>query len=88
MTAPWMPPLPSTPWVLHMHAQKYEPAWTSTQNGYEDDDMRAYGQACARAALEQAALLCDEFQRQHGDSDNHGAFLALRIRAITKEITS
>lgn len=42
--------------------------------------------AALEAALEQAARICDEFQRQHGDSDNHGAFLALRIRALAREV--
>lgn len=100
MTAPWMPPLPEPAayrwqstvggWAYgqrrdinpHAFAGKY-----AIEKLYTADQTRARDAEVARAALEQAAKVCDEFQRQHGDSDNHGAFLALRIRALAKEIT-
>lgn len=71
MSADWMPPLPEPDVIVH----------------YTADKMRQAQADAARAALGQAALLCDEFQRQHGDSDNHGKVIALRIRALTREIT-
>lgn len=92
MTAPWMPPLPPadnaveeidcgpSPDIPGGRLVDYVGAYTA-------DEMRQAQADAARAALEQAAKVCDEFQRQHGDDDNHGAFLALRIRALAKEIT-
>ena len=47
MSTEEMPPLPESPWRLHMPAAPYEPAWTSSSTGYADDDMRAYARAYA-----------------------------------------
>jgi hypothetical protein len=44
--------LPETEWLLHMPARPYEPAWTSSQAGYEESQMIAYGEACAAAERE------------------------------------
>jgi hypothetical protein len=37
-----LPPLPDTEWVLHMPEQEYEREWTSCEEGYTSDQMRAY----------------------------------------------
>lgn len=50
--------LPATEWVLHMPARPYEPEWTSSSEGYTDDDMRAYALAHIVAERERCAALC------------------------------
>jgi hypothetical protein len=48
------------------------------------EDVIAYGAACAAAATEAAAQICDEFQRRHEQLDNYGKCLAAAIRARSK----
>ena len=82
---PKLPPLPSTPWVLHMDAQECEPEWTSTYDGYKDDDMHAYGLACWRQGMEDAAGIC-EAESRLGVDDERAHNGRLMADAIRKEI--
>jgi len=52
---PDLPPLPATDWLLHMPAAPYEPAWTSSQSGWDEEAMRAYAAEAVR--VEHARLL-------------------------------
>jgi hypothetical protein len=49
------------------------PYGASPAYGYTEAEMRAYGEACARAAIEAAATVCD---------DNLRAALGARIRDL------
>ena len=69
---PDLPPLPATDWLLHMPAAPYEPAWTSSQSGWDEEAMRAYAAEAVRVArlqaLEDAARLCDARAADHDES--------------------
>jgi hypothetical protein len=56
MTTPDLPPLPDTEWVLRMPPSKYEDGWDSHQDGYTDEQMRAYAQAYGDARAAAAVL--------------------------------
>jgi hypothetical protein len=47
------------------------------------DQMRAYGEACARAAIEAAAVMLDAEHESRKHADNHAAFYARKVRALT-----
>jgi hypothetical protein len=48
-----LPPLPETPWVALIHtAAPYEPEWTSRQDGYDKETMKAYASAAVAAERE------------------------------------
>jgi hypothetical protein len=67
------------------------PYGASQPYGYTEAEMRAYGEACARAAIEAAADLCDA-ERSNTPLDDHTSGEALvvlyrcteRIRALAK----
>ena len=60
-TADKMPELPNTEWLLHMPAMPYEPAWTSSQRGYDESDMHAYARAyAAQEVAKERALRCSD----------------------------
>ena len=42
-------PLPDTEWLLHMPARPYDREWTSSQEGYEAEQMRAYAEQAVAA---------------------------------------
>jgi hypothetical protein len=44
---------------------------------------RAYGEACAMAALEAAAVMLDAEHESRKHADNHAAFYARKVRALT-----
>lgn len=43
--------LPATEWVLHMPARPYDPAWTSSESGYEASQVLDYAKAEVVAAV-------------------------------------
>jgi chemotaxis response regulator CheB len=51
---------------------------------FTDTQMRAYGEACARAALEAAAVMLDAEHECRKHADNHAAFYARKVRALAK----
>jgi hypothetical protein len=62
-------PLPSP--ILHCHVA-----------GYTPEHMRDYGEACARAAIEAAAVMLDAEHESRKHADNHAAFYARKVRAL------
>jgi hypothetical protein len=54
------PKLPDTDWLLHMPAQAYEQAWTSSQPGYDADQMLAFRAEGVAAEREMCTKLCKE----------------------------
>ena len=63
MSTDQMPPLPESPWRLHMPAAPHEPAWTSCSAGYTDDDMRAYARAYAEQEVGRVMAALDVDRR-------------------------
>jgi hypothetical protein len=65
------------------------PYGASPAYGYTEAEMRAYGEACARAAIEAAAELCDDPPRYNGDDNERATYVfgaqdcGDRIRALT-----
>lgn len=53
-----LPPLPETDWVLHMPARQYEREWTSSQEGYDADQMRTYAAQAVAEAVESERQRC------------------------------
>jgi hypothetical protein len=58
------------------------PYGASPAYGYTEAEMRAYGEACARAALEAAAVMLDSEHESRKHADNHAAFYARKVRAM------
>lgn len=52
--------LPELPEAAYKQAIYTTQAGIGWQGSFSADQMRAYGHACARAALEQAAQVCDQ----------------------------
>ena len=73
-----LPPLPDTDWRLHMPAARYEPAWTSSQEGFTADQMRAYATAAVAAERERCAKIVEEYNP--GGSYHIRTALAAAIR--------
>jgi hypothetical protein len=49
---------------------------------FEEDQMLAYGRACAEAEREECAQVADEFSR-NDQTNNHGTYIARKIRERT-----
>lgn len=73
MTAPWMPPLP----LVDLSRDNLY--------GYTADQMRQAQADAARAALEQAAKVCDRVNNY--DNPMTATDCANAIRALAKEVT-
>lgn len=71
-------PLPSASWMLWCH-NAYEAPYYSSQDGYTDDDMRAYAMQELVAERERCARIVETLRLcQRGDCDD----LAARIRGV------
>jgi hypothetical protein len=60
------------------------PYGASPAYGYTEAEMRAYGEACARAAIEAAAGICDRF----AEREMHPAECAGAIRRMDRSATA
>lgn len=105
MTAPWMPPLPEPPaFYRYQFSSFYGDVWRSdhrewnghtpkaTEGLYTADQMRRAQADAARAALEQAAKVCERQVElagygERGNVASVAAHCAGSIRALAKEIT-
>jgi hypothetical protein len=81
-----LPPLPE---ILTKTAREFADAWAMPGGRAHTDAMsnleavvRAYGETCARAALEAAAVMLDSEHECRKHADNHAAFYALKVRAL------
>ena len=87
MTAPWMPPLPEPVGEIPYRRPS---GMIGRLAGYAADQMRDYGIACARAALEQAAKVCRNERCVYSDEEwriRCGLADAIAIEQMSKEIT-
>lgn len=83
MTAPWMPPLPRQQ-SLPIDYGRFA-AQPGMCFGYTTDQMRQAQADAARAALEEAARVCDSVNNY--DNPMTATDCADAIRALAKEIT-
>jgi hypothetical protein len=82
-----LPPLPD---ILTETARAFADAWTMPGGRAHTDAMsnleavvRDYGDACARDAVEAAAVMLDAEHEGRKHADNHAAFYARKVRALT-----
>lgn len=49
-----IPPLPKSEYLLAVPARPYEPEWTTSETGYTEEQMIAYAESYALAAVLEA----------------------------------
>jgi hypothetical protein len=69
-----LPPLPDAPNVQDLYPSDAE----AEIRLYARD----YGEACAKAAIEAAAIMLDAEHESRKHADNHAAFYARKVRAL------
>ena len=67
-----LPPLPETSWKLHMPAQYYESAFTSSEDGYTEEQMQAYASEAVNAVLADIEARMVASDRRINDMKNTG----------------
>jgi hypothetical protein len=73
-----LPPLPPPPYTVIRQDADSE---IREYHGYTEVQMQAYGQACRDAAIEEAAKVCDE-QQKDGECPERAAYCAEAIRSL------